>query len=77
MTKAHANPRGTSLAQTLKRTLTELLIAGIASALWTASGYVGAFMRAAVVVMISPLNFAAPNAKLVGFKTIMPGAVLA
>jgi membrane protein len=126
-----------------------LLIVGIASALWTASGYVGAFMRAAnriyeveegrsfiklrplqmvvtlvlvlllalvlvalvltgplakavgsaiglsdgavlawdiakwpvllaaVVVMISLLYFAAPNAKLGGFKTIMPGAVFA
>jgi membrane protein len=126
-----------------------LLIVGIASALWTASGYVGAFMRAAnriyeveegrsfiklrplqmlvtlvlvlllalvlvalvltgplakavgsaiglsdgavlawdiakwpvllaaVVVMIALLYFAAPNAKLGGFKTIMPGAVFA
>jgi membrane protein len=126
-----------------------LLIVGIASALWTASGYVGAFMRAAnriyeveegrsfvklrplqilvtlvlvlllalvlvalvltgplakavgsavglsdgavlawniakwpvllavVVVMVSLLYFASPNAKLGGFKSIMPGAVFA
>jgi len=126
-----------------------LLIVGIASALWTASGYVGAFMRASnqiyeveegrsffklrplqllvtlalvlmlalvlvalvltgpladavgsavgisdaavtawdiakwpvllavVVVMIALLYFASPNAKLGGFKTIVPGAVFA
>jgi membrane protein len=126
-----------------------LLIVGIASALWTASGYVGAFMRASnviyeveegrsfiklrplqmlvtlvlvlllalvlvsvvltgpiasavgdavglgdaavtawniakwpvllvvVVLMISLLYYAAPNAKLRGFKSILPGAALA
>jgi membrane protein len=126
-----------------------LLIVGIASALWTASGYVGAFMRAAnkiyeveegrsffklrplqmlvtlvlilmlalvlvavvvtgpvakavgdsvgvgssavtvwdiakwpvllvvVVVMIALLYFASPNAKLGGFKSILPGSALA
>jgi len=126
-----------------------LLIAGIASAIWTASGYVGAFMRsanriyeveegrsfiklrplqmlvtlvlvlllalvlvalvltgplakavgsavglsdtavlvwdiakwpvllAAVVIMISLLYFASPNAKLGGLKAIMPGAAFA
>ena len=126
-----------------------LLIAGVAAALWTASGYVGAFMRASniiyeaeegrsfiklrplqmlvtlilvvllalvlvalvvtgpiaskvgsaigagsaavtawdiakwpvllvvVVIMISLLYYAAPNARLRGFKSIMPGALLA
>ena len=126
-----------------------LLIVGIASALWTASGYVGAFMRASntiyeveegrsffklrplqmlvtlvlilllalvlmalvltgpladavgsavglgstavtvwdiakwpvllavVMLMVSLLYFASPNAKLRGFKSIVPGAVLA
>jgi len=126
-----------------------LLIVGIASALWTASGYVGAFMRASnaiyeveegrsfiklrplqmlvtlililllalvlvalvltgpladavgsaigvgsaavtiwdiakwpvliavVVIMIALLYFASPNAKLLGFKSILPGAAFA
>lgn len=126
-----------------------LLIAGVAAALWTASGYVGAFMRASntiyeveegrsllklrplqmlltlilvvllalvlvalvvtgpiaskvgsaigagtaavtiwdiakwpvllvvVIFMIAVLYYAAPNARLRGFKSIMPGALLA
>jgi membrane protein len=126
-----------------------LLIVGVAAALWTASGYVGAFMRASntiyeveegrsfiklrplqmfvtlilvvllalvlvalvvtgpiatkvgsaigagttavtiwdiakwpvllivVIVMIAVLYYAAPNARLRGFKSIMPGALLA
>ncbi|HEY0718236.1 MAG TPA: YihY/virulence factor BrkB family protein [Streptosporangiaceae bacterium] len=126
-----------------------LLIVGVASALWTASGYVGAFMRASntiyeveegrsfiklrplqmlvtlilvvllalvlvalvvtgpiaskvgsaigagttavtiwdiakwpvllivVIIMIGVLYYAAPNARLRGFKSIMPGAALA
>jgi membrane protein len=34
-------------------------------------------LLAAIVVMVSLLYFASPNAKLGGFKTIMPGAVFA
>jgi membrane protein len=78
------------------------LIIGLAGALWTASGYVGAFMRASnsiyeieegrpfyklrplqilvtliLELMLAILYYAAPNAKLPGFKWISPGSVLA
>ncbi|MDQ3608191.1 MAG: YihY/virulence factor BrkB family protein, partial [Actinomycetota bacterium] len=47
-----------------------LLIVGLVGALWSASGYVGAFMRAV-------MYYASPNAKLRGFKSVLPGAALA
>src|SRR3954468_9947149 len=63
-----------------------LAIVGVASALWSASGYFGAFTEAAnstypallyLVVILAVLYYAAPNARVKGIEWVSVGSIVA